>query len=238
MTDYPYWAVIPAAGTGVRVGSAIPKQYLPLAGKTVIEWAMAPFIADVRCRGVVVVIAADDTHWPHLSLTHAKVHITHGGAKRADSVLAGLHFLSANLHAGPSEWALVHDAARPCLQADDLVTLLSAVMTNASVGAILATPLVDTVKQANDDLLITGTIPRVGLWRAQTPQMFRIGMLRSSLQQALASGVVVTDEASAIEAAGLPVRLVEGRSDNVKITLPEDLLLAARILLAHRRGPS
>ncbi|MGD9842665.1 MAG: 2-C-methyl-D-erythritol 4-phosphate cytidylyltransferase [Steroidobacteraceae bacterium] len=229
MTEHSYWAVIPAAGSGARFGSVTPKQYLPLAGKTVIEWALSPFLADDRCRAVVVAIAADDAHWSRLAVTHPKLRVTQGGSDRAQSVLSGLLELQ---EVTTNSWVLVHDAARPCLHANDLQHLLNAA-TPELVGALLATPLADTLKQADAEQRIVKTLPRTRLWRAQTPQMFRLGMLRDALQSAISNGVSVTDEASAMEAMGYSVRLVAGRTDNLKITLPEDLLLAGSILAAH-----
>lgn len=224
-----YWTVIPAAGAGLRMGGDLPKQYLQLHGRSVLQWALQPFLFDPRCRAVVLPIAADDAHWPRQNLQHPKLHVVTGGAQRADTVLAGLDFLLNELHADLNDWVLVHDAARPCLHMDDLEALLSAT-TDEPVGALLATPLVDTLKQATDDLRVVGTVPRSGLWRAQTPQIFRLGLLRDALQRARLAGQAVTDEASAVEAMGLQPRLIAGRADNLKLTLPEDLALAHSVL--------
>lgn len=229
MTEHTYWAVIPAAGIGLRLGAAIPKQYLPLSGKTVIEWALAPFLADDNCRGIVVAIAADDAHWSRLVLTHPKLRVTQGGSDRAQSVLAGLLKLQ---EVSNDSWTLVHDAVRPCLHANDLQKLVTAA-TSESAGALLATPVADTLKQATAEQCVIKTIPRANLWRAQTPQIFRLGLLRDALQSAISSGVCVTDESAAMETMGHTVRLVEGRTDNIKITLPEDLALAVSIIAAH-----
>lgn len=228
----PYWTVIPAAGAGRRMGAELPKQYLRIHGRTVLEWALQPFLLDAGCRGVVLALAADDAHWSQLNLQQPKVHVATGADQRADTVLAGLNVLLDELHADAHDWVLVHDAARPCLHADDLAALLRAAADEA-VGALLATPVVDTLKQADDGLRVSGTVPRAGLWRAQTPQMFRIGLLRDALLRARAQGVAVTDEASAVEALGLQPRLVAGRADNLKLTLPEDLALAHSVLAAR-----
>jgi 2-C-methyl-D-erythritol 4-phosphate cytidylyltransferase len=230
-----YWAVIPAAGSGKRMASTIPKQYLTVRGRSVLEWALLPFLSDHRCLGVVVSIAVDDEHWPRLFLQHTKLHAVSGGVERADSVLAGLNALLTNsdLAANQNDWVMVHDAARPCLHHADLDALLAVTRDSESVGALLATPLADTLKQANADQRVAQTLPRAGLWRALTPQMFRLGELRDALQRALASGVMVTDESSAMEAAGHQPCLIAGRSDNLKITLPEDLPLAESILAAR-----
>lgn len=229
MTDTSYWAVIPAAGSGLRMGSAKPKQYLPLAGKTVLEWATAPFLSDPRCKAVVIVISSNDEYWPGVALSHSKLRVTQGGRERVHSVLAGLH----SLHdAQQDDWVLVHDAARPCLHVDDIEKLISETC-NDSVGGILATPLSDTLKLADTGQRIARTIPRVDLWRALTPQMFRIGMLQAALHTAIESGSVVTDESAALEVKGLKPKLVAGRSDNLKITVPDDLPLAASVLMAR-----
>ena len=231
MTETSYWAVIPAAGTGLRMGSAKPKQYLPLAGKTVLEWAIAPFLSDPRCQAVVIVISSNDEYWPGVALSHSKLRVTQGGRERVHSVLAGLH----SLHdAQQDDWVLVHDAARPCLHVDDIEKLLSETC-NDSVGGILATPLSDTLKLADTGQRIARTIPRVDLWRALTPQMFRLGMLQAALHTAIESGSIVTDESAALEVKGLQPKLVAGRSDNLKITVPEDLPLAASVLMARTR---
>lgn len=229
MTDTSYWAVIPAAGSGLRMGSAKPKQYLPLAGKTVLEWATAPFLSDPRCKAVVIVISSNDEYWPGVALSHSKLRVTQGGRERVHSVLAGLH----SLHdAQQDDWVLVHDAARPCLHVDDIEKLISETC-NDSVGGILATPLSDTLKLADTGQRIARTIPRVDLWRALTPQMFRLGMLQAALHTAIESGSVVTDESAALEVKGLKPKLVAGRSDNLKITVPDDLPLAASVLMAR-----
>lgn len=229
-----YWAVIPAAGSGKRMANAIPKQYLSVHGRSVLEWALQPFLTDERCRRVVVAIAADDAHWPRLHLQHAKLQVVSGGAERADSVLAGLNALLTNEGSAAQEqdWVLVHDAARPCLHRTDLDALLAA-LESEPVGALLATPLADTLKQADAEQRVEQTMPRAGLWRALTPQLFRLGPLRVALQRAAARGLNVTDESSAMEAMGMHARLIGGRSDNLKITVPEDLLLAESVLAAR-----
>ncbi len=215
------------------MGGELPKQYLQLHGRTVLQWALQPFLLDPRCRALVLAIAADDAHWSRLNLQHRKLRLTTGGIERAHTVLAGLEFLLTDMRADPNDWVLVHDAARPCLHVDDLEALLKVTATDESVGALLATPLVDTLKQASDDLRVEVTVPRTGLWRAQTPQMFRLGLLRDALQRARTAGVPVTDESSAVEALGLRPRLIAGRADNIKITLPEDLPLAHSVLAAR-----
>lgn len=226
--DSRFWVIVPAAGSARRMGAAVPKQYLPLAGRTVIEWSLAPFLAHARCAGIVVVLAEQDQRWPQTELArHAKIVTTTGGAERMDSVLAGLRILHDQ--AAPDDWVLVHDAARPCLSAADLQSLLDELRDDA-VGGLLAAPIVDTLKRADDGGRVAQTVAREKLWRALTPQMFRRDILQRALEQALAQGVAVTDDAQAVEALGLQPKLVAGDADNIKITLPEDLLRAERIL--------
>jgi len=210
------------------MGATVPKQYLALAGRTVIEWSLAPFLAHARTTAVVVVLAEQDQRWPQTSVAGAaKIATTVGGAERMDSVLAGLRALQDR--AAPDDWVLVHDAARPCLSAIDLDRLLNEVDDDA-VGGLLAVPVVDTLKRADDGGRVSQTVPREKLWRALTPQMFRHAVLRRAIENAQARGVAVTDEAQAVEALGLQPRLVAGDADNIKITLPEDLPRAERIL--------
>lgn len=229
-----FWAVIPAAGSGVRMGSSIPKQYLALAGRTVIEHVLAVFLAEPRVAGVTVAVANDDPYWQrYLSRSFDKpVRIVAGGAERAHSVLNALASLRDEL--GDEDWVLVHDAVRPCLHGRDLSNLLQHTAEDP-VGAILAVPLVDTVKRVDSDLHVVETAARGGLWRAFTPQMFRYRLLLEALQHCIKSGQIPTDESAAMEKQKHAVRVVEGRSDNIKITHPDDIALAEAIL-AHRHG--
>jgi 2-C-methyl-D-erythritol 4-phosphate cytidylyltransferase len=232
-----HWALVPAAGIGKRMGSAIPKQYLPLAGRPVIAHSLATLMDYPRIAGVVVAISAEDEWWPMIAteLTAAKpLRVVTGGAERCHSVLNGLEALHA--WAAPSDWVLVHDAARPCLTAGDLDRLLVE-LANDPVGGLLAIPVRDTLKQADAAGRIMATVDRSHLWHALTPQMFRLGILHETLRAALARGLLVTDEAAAMEAAGYAPRLIEGRADNLKITRPEDLALA-EFYLAHRAATS
>lgn len=223
-----FWVVVPAAGSARRMGAAVPKQYLPLAGRTVIEWSLAPFLAQARTAAVVVVLADQDRRWLQTTLAgEAKVATTVGGAERMDSVLAGLRALQDR--AAPEDWVLVHDAARPCLSTTDLDRLLNE-LNDDPVGGLLAAPVVDTLKRADDGGRVSQTVPREKLWRALTPQMFRRDLLQRALLSAQAKGLAVTDEAQAIEALGIQPKLVAGDADNIKITLPEDLPRAERIL--------
>jgi 2-C-methyl-D-erythritol 4-phosphate cytidylyltransferase len=210
------------------MGAAVPKQYLPLAGRTVIEWSLAPFLAHQRTAGIVVALSADDQRWSQTALAgDAKIATTSGGAERMDSVLAGLRALQDR--AAPDDWVLVHDAARPCLSASDLDRMLNELGDDA-IGGLLAAPVVDTLKRADEGGRVSQTVPREKLWRALTPQMFRYVLLQRALESAQAKGVAVTDEAQAVEALGLQPKLVAGDADNIKVTLPEDLPRAERIL--------
>jgi len=221
------WAVIPAAGAGARFGGDTPKQYLPLAGRTVIEWALRPFLDRDDVAGIAVVVSPGDDRWESLRPRTARIIDACGGAERADSVLNGLEALGGR--AGPADWVLVHDAARPCLSDEDLEALLDAVGDD-SPGGLLAVPVQDTLKRADEVGRVSGTLDRRDVWRALTPQMFRYGDLRNALRTAQAAGSPVTDESSAMERSGLHPQLVLGRADNIKITRPEDLALATFIL--------
>jgi len=226
--------IVPAAGSARRMGSAVPKQYLPLAGKAVIEWAVAPFLARASIMTVIVVLAADDRRWSQTDLSrHTKIQTTTGGVERMNSVVAGLAALDT--HAALDDWVLIHDAARPCLLAADLDRLIDG-LRDDEVGGLLAAPVVDTLKRADDASRVTQTVPRDKLWRALTPQMFRRDVLSKALHSAIAAGATVTDEAQAIEALGLRPKLIAGDADNIKITLPEDLLRAERILQSRSMG--
>lgn len=231
-----FWAVIPAAGVGMRMGGAIPKQYLALAGRTLIEHVLDIFLLHPRIAGVTVAVAADDPCWQRcLPRSRDKpLRIAAGGAQRAHSVLNALHSLRDELQ--PRDWVLVHDAVRPCLHMSDLERLMQTLMDDP-VGGILAAPLVDTVKRVDAEGRVLETPSRPGLWRAFTPQMFRYGLLTAALQAALQSGRLPTDEAEAMEAGRKgEVRVVEGRNDNIKITHPEDIILAEAILVRRAGG--
>ena len=220
-----YWCVVPAAGVGRRMQSELPKQYLPLHGRSLIEHALLSLLEHPLIERVVVAIADSDPWWETLAIAASPaVTRTAGGAERAESVLNGLHALAGV--AAPGDWVLVHDAARPCLQQEDLQRLISA-LSEHPVGGLLGVPVHDTVKRAGQDGSVLETLPREQLWRAFTPQMFRYGPLLEALQEGCAAGRVITDEASAMEQAGHQPLLVEGRSDNIKVTRREDLALAA-----------
>ncbi|GLS26013.1 2-C-methyl-D-erythritol 4-phosphate cytidylyltransferase [Marinibactrum halimedae] len=222
------WAIVPAAGVGARMGSDLPKQYLTMQGKTVIEHTLDRLLTLPTLEKVIVAIGKHDGIWQTLlSASSHRVLSTIGGRDRADSVLAGLNALKTL--ASDDDWVMVHDAARPCVRLPCLEKLIQKVVEH-DCGGILAVPASDTLKQSSADNIVSCTIDRQEIWQAQTPQMFKVGQLREALAAALEGGYPVTDEASAIERAGLPVMLVEGRRDNIKITHPEDLPLAEFLL--------
>lgn len=205
-----------------------PKQYLQVAGKTIIEHTLECFLAHPQLRALVVSLAVDDPYWPRLACAgDSRIQRADGGSERADSVLSGLMRLS-ELGAQDQDWVLVHDAARPNLSRDDLDNLLEQLADDA-VGGLLAVPARDTLKRAGKDGRVEATVDRAAIWQAFTPQMFRLGELQRAMADALIAGVNVTDEASAMEWAGHAPRLIEGRSDNLKVTRPEDLLSLSRL---------
>ncbi|WP_333984195.1 2-C-methyl-D-erythritol 4-phosphate cytidylyltransferase [Ectopseudomonas khazarica] len=217
-----FWLVIPAAGIGARMAADRPKQYLQVAGRSILEHTLQRFLDHPALRGVVVSLAADDPYWPLLAVaSDPRIRRAAGGRERADSVLAGLETLK-NEGAADDDWVLVHDAARPNLAQEDLQRLLDS-LADDPVGGLLAVPARDTLKRAGADGRVQETVDRSVIWQAYTPQMFRLGALRQALAQALWAQVAITDEASAMEWAGLAPRLVEGRADNLKVTRPEDL---------------
>ncbi len=226
-----YWATLPAAGIGSRMGGDLPKQYIEVAGATIFEHSLRALLACPQLTAVVVALHPEDRRAANLHiLDDARVQTVVGGEQRSDSVLAGLDALAQQAAAG--DWVLVHDAARPCLQLEDSLRLIARV-TDRGIGGILAEPMVDTVKQTGEDGLVAATLDRKTLWRAQTPQMFRLGELREALRHALGQGLAVTDEASAMEMAGYPVQLVPGSGRNLKVTVPADLQLATWYLQAQ-----
>ena len=229
-----YALVMPAAGSGRRFGPASSKQYAPLAGATVLECALAPFLDDARCRCIRLVLARADTQRPRLELKLGRRGaVVDGGEERCDSVLRGLESLASVMDAG--DWVLVHDAARPCIARTDVDRLIAQIDGQAE-GGLLAVPLADTLKRADADGSCVDTPARTGLWCAQTPQMFRLGALRAALEQARAAGRVPTDEAQAMEWVGVRARLVTATHANLKVTAPADLALAAAVLAARGGG--
>jgi 2-C-methyl-D-erythritol 2,4-cyclodiphosphate synthase/2-C-methyl-D-erythritol 4-phosphate cytidylyltransferase len=247
-----YWLVMPAAGSGRRFGAASPKQYAELAGRTVIEWALAPFLLDRRCVGIVVALAPQDGEWARIAARLERpghggpqgtppptVTAVPGGTHRSLSVRAALAALAAR--AAVDDWVLVHDAARPCLESQDLERLI-AVLAADPLGGLLATAAADTLKRAADAVgseagaRVCETVDRTRLWRALTPQMFRYEKLCAALDAAHAAQRFPTDEAQALEWQGEQPLLIEGAASNLKITTAEDLVLAAAILRSRHQG--
>lgn len=233
-----FFALVPCAGVGSRAGTSGPKQYEPIAGRAMVAHTLQALAQVARLQATLVVLAPDDggafeRHVPGFAgergwLSHA------GGATRAETVAAGLAVL-AERGALESDWVLVHDAARCLIRATWVDALIDTCHLDA-VGGLLALPLADTLKQAREGRAVA-TLDRGDKWAAQTPQMFRVGELRDALRAGLARGVAITDEASAIEAAGRRPRLVRGDFDNLKVTWPEDFALAER-LLRSRAAPT
>jgi 2-C-methyl-D-erythritol 4-phosphate cytidylyltransferase len=210
----------------------LPKQYLPLAGRPLLAHAIGRMVEHPAVRGVVVALRADDELWATAGYaTDARVRIVAGGAERCHSVLNALVHLDRS--GAGEDWVLVHDAARPCVRAADIDALLRAGAEHP-VGALLAVPVRDTMKRAGPGGEVIATVDRGGLWHAQTPQMFRVGRLKSALESALAGGVVVTDEAQALERLGHAPLLVPGHADNIKVTEPYDYWLAEALLARQR----
>jgi 2-C-methyl-D-erythritol 4-phosphate cytidylyltransferase len=225
------WAVVPAAGQGTRFGSTLPKQYTPLLGRPLLSWTLAALLAEDSVAGIVVALSPDDPHFAALPESRdPRVRTCAGGVRRELSVARALDDLVTR--ADDTDWVLVHDAARPCLRHDDLQALFVE-LERDPVGGLLALPVSDTLKRSAEGAFTSETVPREGLWRALTPQMFRVGLLRRALALCVERGRAVTDEASAIECLGLRPRLVRGHADNLKVTNPEDAALAEAILRAR-----
>ncbi len=223
-----FWVIVPAAGIGTRMRSDLPKQYLRLSGKTLLEHTLERLLAIPDLAGLVLALSPTDPYWEQLPLAgDARVAVVDGGTERSRSVLNALNYLT--LQAKAHDWVLVHDAARPCITPSAIASLRRHT-TNHPVGGILGVPVGDTLKRVGSRNEILETCDRRGLWQAQTPQMFRYQLLHQCLARALGQSEIVTDEASAMELAGYQPLMVEGRSDNIKVTRPEDLALAEAIL--------
>lgn len=231
MTSANYWLVVPAAGIGQRMGAERPKQYLEIGARSILDITLSRLLDHAPFAGCMVALHARDRWWPDChSARDARIQTCTGGGERAESVLSALRALAGQ--AAASDWVLVHDAARPCVHREDLRRLMDT-LADHPVGGLLAAPVADTLKQAavTDHLPeVEVTVDRSRLWRALTPQMFRIGALTRALEDHLAAGRAMTDEASAMELSGYRPVLVEGRPDNIKITVPSDLALAEFIL--------
>ena len=223
-----YWCVVPAAGRGSRFGSKVPKQYLRLGDKPMLQHTLERLAAHPYVAGLMLVVAADDTSWAQglFEVLGKPLLRATGGAERADSVLAGLRALPASVEA--EDFVLVHDAARPCLRSADVSRLIE--QAAPAGGGLLAAPLRDTLKLAGADGRVAATESRDARWRALTPQLFRRGELETALAAAVADGVSVSDEAMAMERNGFAPLLVEGAEDNIKVTTAADLALAEYLL--------
>ncbi|MEC5399525.1 2-C-methyl-D-erythritol 4-phosphate cytidylyltransferase [Uliginosibacterium sp. H1] len=228
---HSFYAIVPAAGSGSRMGGGLPKQYLPLLGRPLLWHCLNTLAGVSRIQRVALVLSPDDAHWRDAAADMAGLRglqpVFTGGATRADSVKAGLAALRDVANEG--DWVLVHDAARACLSVAQVECLIDT-LADDPVGGLLAVPVADTLKRADTGSRVVATVPREAMWQAQTPQMFRYGLLCEALERFPA----VTDEAGAVEAMGLSPRLVAADATNFKVTYPQDLALAAQILQARR----
>lgn len=224
MADDKFWAVVPGAGVGKRMAAKLPKQYLVLRGRPIIQHTIERLSAHPRIAGVVVALSPEDSFWPSVRPElPASVHEVLGGQERCHSVLRGLERLEEL--AAVDDWVLVHDAVRPCLRSEDVDKLIAALAT-ARDGALLGYPVRDTIKRTDERAVVRETVPREALWHALTPQAFRVKVLKDALRRCIDAGRIVTDEAQAVELGGMAPTMVEGCPDNIKITRPDDLGLA------------
>lgn len=232
MNKDKYFLVVPASGIGQRMNSTIPKQYIILEnGLTILDQCLNTILSNDLISGFIVALNKKDSHFK--SSDFAKdpklISIVTGGKERFHSVLNALNALDQT--AKPNDWVLVHDAVRPCIRKEDINKLIEEVADD-KVGGILANRIVDTVKQKNDDGLVS-TIDRQKLYIAQTPQMFRYDILKDSIEKAIKSNMHITDESEALESLNYSIRIVEGSSTNIKITTQEDIHLANYFLKHH-----
>lgn len=227
MVQPDIWCVVPGAGIGSRMQRETPKQYLPLANKTVAQWTLERLASVDRVSGIVVSLKEADPYWSSISLPqHKRIEQVLGGKDRPQSVLNALDWLHA--HVSQDAWVLVHDLARPCVLNSDIDRLIDQCL-QSNQGGILATPVVDTLKKGDGNQIAT-TVDRRDLWHALTPQFFPLRTLRVALQQELKKNHLITDDASAMEAQGEQPLLVMDSRSNIKITVPEDLQMAELIL--------
>ncbi len=226
------WAIVPAAGLGKRMGSDKPKQYLVLQGKTVLEHSIERLLNVPEIAGVIVALHESDNYWPSIAISnHPEVKVVRGGEERMHSVINALEFLKT-INPDPRQFVLIHDAVRPCVRVADIRKLIHTLHKD-EVGGLLAAPLVDTLKRSDAQGRVAETINRQHCWRALTPQMFRIGLLEKSFEILLNRKQIASDEAAALEVSGFRPKIVEGNSDNIKLTLPGDLVLMDFILTAQ-----
>ncbi|MGI9279091.1 MAG: 2-C-methyl-D-erythritol 4-phosphate cytidylyltransferase [Endozoicomonas sp.] len=220
-----FWAIVPAAGVGRRMGSEIPKQYLEIHGRTLMEHTLERLLGFTALEKIVVVIGAEDEFYKEIELLRdSRITLVQGGDERYLSVLNGLKALSELADA--EDWVMVHDVARPCIRHSDLEWLVKQ-LSGHTIGGLLGMPVRDTMKRTSSLGEVSETVDRDALWHALTPQMFRMKLLYDALKKALDDKMPVTDEASAIEYAGFKPLMVEGHSDNIKVTRGADLALAA-----------
>mgnify|MGYP000365573200 CR=1 FL=1 len=236
------WVVIPAAGVGSRMGAEIPKQYLRINSKTILEHTIECFLTIDSIVGIVVVVSEEDPYWPSVALELSNnisndlpIEVTTGGVSRADTVVNGLNHLRNKLNLPKKQWVMVHDAARPCVTVSDVQAVV-AVAAKHAVGALLAAPVTDTLKRANANLDVTDTLDRSDLYQALTPQVFRMGLLQDAILLGQQSNLPITDESSALELAGFKPRICAGARSNIKITFPEDLILAESFFTSKGGG--
>jgi 2-C-methyl-D-erythritol 4-phosphate cytidylyltransferase len=233
-----FFGLVPAGGAGRRFGGNKPKQYASLGGKTVLERSVQALLADSRIEKVFIVVASDDSTAPEMFHNNPKVKcLPVGGQERANSVLNGLNHLLENFLVNETDWVLVHDAARPGLSAVALKNLIDQGSEHIA-GALLAVPVADTLKKTavaeEGEVIAQHTVPRDQLWAAQTPQMFRAQALSMAISECFYKGLVLTDDASAIETMGIGPLIVPGHIENMKITQPEDLPIVAKLLGLHQ----
>ena len=225
MSTDQHFLIVPASGIGSRIGGDTPKQYLKLNnGLSVLDQTLKSLLSIDQIKGCIIAIAKNDTHFKQSEFfNHSKLLATAtGGKERFHSVISALNSLKT--FAKDNDWVLVHDAARPCVKTTDVVNLINQLKDHPT-GGLLATRVVDTIKKANN-IQVKSTLDRSHLWQAQTPQMYRFGVLSKALDNIIKNGLNITDEASSIEALGLESILIEGSKSNLKITTAEDLDLA------------
>ena len=224
-----YYCILVAAGTGHRMGINQPKQYLDIAGRTLLEWSVQPFLECPQIRRVVVVLSKEDNQFSQPPLaSHPKITTVPGGQERYQSVLSGLNALSNTVQG--SDWVMVHDAARPNLSIEDALRLIRIVKEHP-VGGILGTPVTDSLKVVNHDNTILTEAERNQVWRAFTPQMFRFDILLKALTEVPHHKTPVTDDAAAVGRLGYQPLMIRGRSDNIKVTTQEDYEMVKKLML-------
>ncbi|MBT3724607.1 MAG: 2-C-methyl-D-erythritol 4-phosphate cytidylyltransferase [Gammaproteobacteria bacterium] len=223
-----YWVVIPATGIGQRMKAACPKQYIKLSKKTILEHTLDNLLSYPRVTGAIVILNSSDQYWKKLNYKHEKpVLLCTGGEQRHHSVYNGLLRLKQHTEGNP--YVLIHDAVRPFVSHDDLNLLLDT-LDESDDGALLAVPVADTLKLANDNQAVKITYPRDNLWRAFTPQAFRLNKISSALENVIKNDLEITDDSSAMELMGARPKLVPGDVQNIKITTPQDLILAKKLI--------